>query len=286
MTGEHPSPIVLRRRLGTELRRLRDATKLTVEEVGKEMEWSRSKVSRMETGQALVKSYEIGVLCELYGATTEQRAMLRELGQRARERGWWKGYRDALPDWFEVYLGLESHARAIRTYEAEFVPGLLQTEGYARAVLRAGQVENSTPDVDRLVELRMARQARLPIESMPRYWAVLNEAALRRVVGGSRVMRAQLVKLAETTTLRNVTLQVVPFSAGAHAAMNGAFVILQFDAEQDKDVAYVETISGSLYFDKDADVERYSSTFERLVASALHPTESAELIAAAAKDLE
>jgi transcriptional regulator with XRE-family HTH domain len=286
MTEEHPNPIVLRRRLGTDLRRLRDATKLTVEEVGKEMEWSRSKVSRMETGQALVKSYEIGVLCDLYGATPEQRVTLRELGQRARERGWWKGYRDALPDWFEVYLGLESHARAIRKYEAEYVPGLLQTEDYARAVLRSGGADDSTDAIDRLVELRMARQARMPIESRPRYWAVLNEAVLRRVVGGPEVMRAQLCKLAEAATLRNVTLQVVPFSAGAHAAMNGPFVILQFDAEEDRDVAYLETISGSLYIDKNSEVKRYWLTFERLVASALPSTESAELIAAAAKDLE
>jgi hypothetical protein len=240
----------------------------------------------METGQAVVKSYEIKVLCDIYGATEKQRAVLGELGTRARERGWWKGYRDAMPDWFEVYLGLESHTKAIRTYEAEYVPGLLQTEDYARAVLRSGRTDDSVSDVERLVELRMARQARLPIESMPRYWALLNEAVLRRLVGGPEVMRTQLGRLAEAIELRNVTLQVVPFSAGAHAAMNGSFVILQFDAEQDKDVAYLETITGSLYMDKNVEVERYRMTFERLVASALRPAESAELIAEAAKVLE
>jgi transcriptional regulator with XRE-family HTH domain len=286
MTEEHPSPIVLRRRLGNEMRRLRDAKKLTVEEVGKEMEWSRSKVSRMETGQGVMKGYEIEVLCDLYGASAEQRAALVQLGRQAKERGWWKGYRDAMPDWFEVYLGLESHARTISAYQAEFVPGLLQTEDYARAVLRVGRMDNSVDAVNRLVELRTARQARLPVESIPRYWAVLNEGVLRRLVGGPGVMRAQLLKLAEIAEGCNVTLQVVPFSAGAHAAMDGSFVLLQFDAEDDRDVAYLETINGSLYLDKDPEVERYRLTFERLVASALSPTESAALIAAAAKDLE
>jgi transcriptional regulator with XRE-family HTH domain len=263
---------VLRMMLGAQLRRLREAADIPAEKAGYEIRASRSKISRMETGRVGLKVRDIQDLLTLYGVTDQtQRAKILALASRSREPEWWTRYNDILPDWFETYLGLESAARAIRSFEAQFVPGLFQTEDYARAVTRLGHQTAPEAEIERRVRLRVARQDLLSRPRRPRIWAVVDEAVLRRPIGGAAVMRAQLARLAEAARLPGVRLQAIPFSRGGHAAASGSFSILRFAEPDLPDVVYMEQLTSAVYLEQRAEVEHYLEVMDQLSAEALTP---------------
>lgn len=281
------SPTVKRRRLAAELRRRRDEAGMTIEEVAEQLEWSSGKISRIENARVSVLPRDVKFLLRIYGAeeSSEDWETLLALARESRQKGWWRAYGDAIPERYETYVGLEADATALRTYEPEFVPGLFQTEEYARAVHRATMIAVSDEDIERLVAVRMARQDRLRAQDAPEIWSVINEAVIRRVVGGPAVTRAQLGKLVETSRQPNVTLQVLPFSVGAHAGMDGAFMILGFPTPTDPDVVYVDYYTGTLYLEKPQEIQRYTLMFDHLRASALPVGQSRDLIARVADEL-
>ncbi|MFD0689359.1 helix-turn-helix domain-containing protein [Actinomadura fibrosa] len=280
----HSAPTVKRRRLAAELRRHRDASGLTLDQVAERLEWSNAKISRIENARVSVLPRDVKFLLGVYGVDGETRDFLVTLAREARQKGWWHSYGDAIPEWFEVYVGLESDATSIHSYEAEHVPGPLQTEDYARAVFH-GFLFGDEEEIEKRVAVRMARRERLVASGTPKFWVVVNEAVLRRVVGGPDVMRVQLEYLAEVARSPHVTLQVLPFSAGAHPAMSGSFVILQFPEPTDPHVVYLEAQTGGLYLEKKPEIERYSLAFDHLRAAALHPDDSRALISRVAGEL-
>ncbi|HTV98770.1 MAG TPA: helix-turn-helix transcriptional regulator [Streptosporangiaceae bacterium] len=279
------SPTLRGRRLAAELMLRREATSLSREEVARRLEWSTSTVFRIETGRSRPQPGNVRALLELYGVTGPERDGLIQLARDARQPGWWHSFRDVLPNPYEVYIGLEAGAAAIRDFEPVVVPGLLQTEGYAREVFRNGARELDREDVERRVQVRMARQEILTRADRPRLWAVVDEAVIRRVVGGPDLMREQLRHLIDSAAQGRTTIQVVPYRAGAHAGSIGPFVILQFPEPADPAVVYVETLAGDIYLDEPADVDCYTLAFDRLLAAALHPDDSVRLIEQAAKDI-
>lgn len=274
-------PTALRILLGSQLRRLREAKGISLQEAGDAIRASHSKISRLETGRVGFKDRDIADLLTLYGVLDEQeREALRGLARRANAPGWWHDYSDILPSWFEAYVGLEDAATQIRAYEVQFVPGLLQTEDYARAVTLLGHADASASEIDRRVRLRMARQAVLAKERPPNLWVVLDEAVLRRSVGGPDAMRAQLRHLLEAAEQPNVTVQVIPFQAGGHAAAGGAFSILRFAEPDLPDVVYLEQLTSALYLDKPEVVDSYLAVMERVSMEAATPAESTRAIRA------
>jgi transcriptional regulator with XRE-family HTH domain len=282
-----PSPTVRRRRLRYELRRLREQRGLTIEQVSDASggDLKPSTISRWETGDRSVRPTDLRLLLDIYDIGGEQREMLLTLAREARERGWWQSYGSAIPDWFQVYVGLEAEASSIHVYESELVHGLLQTADYYRAFLRTAPAAGNDDEIARKITVRLTRQERLTGDESPEYWAVLNEAAIRRVVGGIDVMRDQLNHLAEIAKLPHVSIQVLPFSAGVHPAMDGSFEILGFPEASDPDVVYLENQISSLYLEEQSEIERYTLMFNHLIAKALDPDESWRLIARAAKEL-
>ncbi len=282
-----PSPTVRGRRLRHELRKIREEHGLTIEQVSERSggDWNASTISRWETGDRRIRPVDLRRLLDLYDVHGEQREVMLTLARQARERGWWRSYSDAVPEWFEVYLGLEAEAAVIHDYAAELVPGLLQTADYYRAFMRAAPAAGDKETIERKAAVRLARQERLTGEDPPRFWAVLNEAVIRRVVGGATTMRAQLEHIAETADLAHVTVQVLPFRAGAHPAMDGSFIVLGFPEPTDPDVVYLESQAGSLYLERPPEVGRYAAIFSHLIAKALDPDESRALIARAAADM-
>jgi len=272
------NPTLRARRLALELLRRREAAGLTREEAARQLEWSTSTIFRIETGRSRPQPGNVRVLLELYGVTGPERDGLIRLAREARQPGWWHSFRDVLPNPYEVYIGLEAGAASIRNFEPNVVPGLLQTEEYARQTLRNGPGELDREDVERLVQVRMERQRILAREGRPRLWAVVDEAVIRRVVGGPEVMREQLRHLIECAEQGKTTLQVVPFGAGAHAGTTGPFVILDFPEATDPAVVYVETLAGDIYLEEPLDVDRYTLAFARLLAAALHPDDSVRLV--------
>jgi transcriptional regulator with XRE-family HTH domain len=280
------SPTVRRRRLATELHRLRQASKLTIEQVAEALEWSPGKVSKIENARVSVLPRDARRLLDVYGITDgHERELLLTLARESRERGWWQQYGEVVPQWFATYVGLEVEASTISAYQAEIVPGLLQTERYAAALHRAELMNATEEEIARHVAVRMERQARLTQPDAPQFWVVLNEAVIRRVVGERAVMHEQLVKLAEAASAPNVTLQVLPFSAGAHASMDSAFSIVSFDPPTDGEVVYLEHPTCSLYLEKPEEVARYRLIYEHLRAASLSFDESRRLIARSAEDL-
>jgi transcriptional regulator with XRE-family HTH domain len=270
---------VLRMLLGSQLRRLREAAGITPDQAGYEIRGSRSKISRMENGRVSFKDRDIADLLTLYGITNqEERQGTLELARRANAPGWWAKYSDIMPDWFEMYLGLEAAASVIRTFEIQFVQGLFQTEDYARAVTLLGHKAAPPAEIERRVSLRMRRQELLRSPAPPRVWSIMDEAALRRPVGGREVMRAQLKHLTEAGGLPFVTLQVVPFEHGGHAAASGTFAILRFGEPDLPDVVYVEQLTSALYLESRQDVDHYLEVMNRLSADALTPADSARFI--------
>jgi len=272
-------PTVLRILLGSQLRRLREAKGVTRDDAGYTIRASGSKISRMELGRVSFKERDVEDLLDLYGVDEEEAQALIALAKQANSPGWWHKYSDVLPDWFQVYVGLEEAALLIRLYEVQFVPGLLQTADYARAVIRLGLPSASADEVERRVGLRLARQEVLKKESGgPRLWAVVDEAALRRPIGGGEVMRAQLVRLIEAAREPNITLQVVPFRSGGHAAEAGAFTVMRFPEVDLPDVVYLEHLTSALYLDKREDVEKYTEVMERLSVEGESPERTIDIL--------
>ena len=276
------NPTLRARRLALELLRRREAAGLTREEAARQLEWSTSTIFRIETGRSRPQPGNVRVLLELYGVSGAERDGLIRLAREARQPGWWHSFRDVLPNPYEVFIGLEAGAASIRNFEPVVVPGLLQTEEYARQMSRGGPRELDREDIERRVQVRMERQRILTREDRPRLWAVIDEAVIRRLVGGPEVMAEQLRHLIECAEQGKTTLQVVPFSAGAHAGTTGPFIILDFPEPTDPSVVYVETLAGDLYLEERADVDRYTLAFDRLLAAALHPDDSVRLVQQAA----
>jgi transcriptional regulator with XRE-family HTH domain len=279
------SPTVRRRRLALELRRLREAARLTCEEVAEHLECSASKISRVETGRVSVSPRDVRDMLELYGVPEEQRDSLVQLSRDSRQKGWWHAYSDTIQPQFATYVGLESAASEIRVYEVNIIPGLLQTEDYARTIMRSGTMNGNEEDVERKVALRMARQPALTRDDPPMLWTVVDEAALRRRVGGTELMRAQLEHVLGLSSLKNVAMQVIPFGAGAHPAMGRPFVILVFPERVDPDVVYLEDLTSTLYLEDVDEVDRYNVFFNHLRATALSFEDSAALVTSVLKDL-
>ncbi|PPK67637.1 helix-turn-helix transcriptional regulator [Actinokineospora auranticolor] len=270
-----PSPTVRRRRLAAELRRFREAAELTIDEVGEKLECSASKISRIETGHVGVTPRDVRDMLELYGIEEARREALVQLAREARQKGWWHSYNEVFTGSF---VGLEADASFLHTHQALLIPGLLQIEEYTRAVIRAIRPDAEPAEVDLRVRGRLARQRLLTDPHPPDYWAVLDEAVLHRVTGGPEVMRAQLARLVEASTLPNVTIQVVPFGTGAHAGMETPFLILGFPEQADPDVVYVENTTTGVYLEQPSDVRRYTLMFDHLRASALGPDDTVALI--------
>jgi hypothetical protein len=272
-------PTVLRMLLGNQLHRLRETAGVTPDRAGYEIRASRSKISRMENGRVSFKDRDVADLLTLYGVTDEQkRASMLSLARQANTPGWWSKYGDVLADWFEAYLGLEGAASVIRTFELQFVHGLFQTEAYARAVTLLGYRTAPGEEIDRRVSMRLKRQDLLTSAEPPQVWSVVDEAALRRPVGGRAVMRAQLKRLTEVAELPHVTIQVVPFGRGGHAAASGSFTILRFREPELLDVVYIEQLTSALYLDNRDDVDHYMEVMNNLSAEALTPGRTARFL--------
>jgi len=265
--------------LGVQLRRLREAKGVSREKAGWEIRASESKISRMELGRVGFKERDVADLLTLYGVVDDdQRAALLSLARQANTPGWWHVYGDLLATWFQSYLDLEAAAALIRTYEVQFIPGLLQTRDYARAVILLGHEHAPADEIDRRVELRMARQQLLTRPEAPPLWAVIDEAALRRPIGGPEVMRAQIASLVDAASLPSVRLQIVPFHVGGHAGAGGAFTILRFGDRDLPDVIYIEQLTTALYLDKRDDVDQYAAAMERLCVQAEPPSRTPEIL--------
>ena len=270
------SPTVRRRELGTLLRKLRTQKGLTVEQAAERLMFSMSKLSRIETGHGVATPRDIRDLCELYEVTGEaERERLMSLAREGKQQGWWQSYE---LNQFADYVGLEAAAVSIRRYQSTVIPGLLQTRDYARIVHEVMIPKLTRERIDEFVEVRMTRQRLLTQNPAPRFWVVLDEAALHRLVGGRQVMSAQLDRLIEVTDLPNVTMQIIPYEAGAHPAMDSTFSMLDFDGSVPS-VVYVEGLVGWIYVDSPQDLARYQQVFECLCAMALTPQASVELVA-------
>lgn len=272
-------PTVLRILLGSQLRRLREAAGLSRADAGFTIRASESKMSRLESGRVSFKQRDVDDLLILYGVKDSgEREAFVALARQANEPGWWHQYSDVLPSWFQAYVGLEEAAVLVRTYEVQFVPGLLQTEEYARAAIAVGQPGASPDEIERRVSLRMARQQALARPNGPQLWTVVDEAALQRTLGDPDVMRAQIEWLIAMTKLPNVTLQVLPFGAGGHPAEGQSFVMLRFGDPDLPDVAYLEQLRSALYLEKREDVDHYAGVMDRLSVQAYDPERSIEFL--------
>jgi transcriptional regulator with XRE-family HTH domain len=270
--------------LGSQLRRFREVAGVSPEQAAYEIRASRSKISRMEHGRVGFKVRDVDDLLTLYGVQDEQlRTRLRGYAQQASTPGWWSKYDDVLPDWFEAYLGLEGAASVIRTFELQFVNGLFQTETYARAVTLLGNKTAPAEEIDRRVSVRIKRQDLLTGPEPPQVWSVMDEAVLRRPVGGRKVMREQMAHLVEVASLPWVTIQVVPFARGGHAAAGGSFTVLRFAEPEVPDIVYIEHLTSALYLDGREDVDHYLEVMNDLSTEAVTPDRSAALLAEAAE---
>jgi transcriptional regulator with XRE-family HTH domain len=271
-------PTVQRLVLGSQLRRLRESRGISAEQAAESIRGSHSKISRMEHGRVGFKERDVGDLLTLYGVTdNEERAALLNLAREANTPGWWHAYSDILPAWLEPYVGLEAAASVIRTYEIQFVPGLLQTEGYARALIQHGSAA-SEEEIARRGELRTSRQEILRRPDAPQLWAVVDEGALRRPVGSTEVVREQLRYLIEIADHPAVTLQILPFRVGAHSAMGGPFTILRFAEPDLQDVVYIEQLTSALYLDKPSEVDSYLEVMEQLCLQAEPAANTAKVL--------
>jgi transcriptional regulator with XRE-family HTH domain len=272
-------PTVRRRRLGAELRRLREAHSLKLEEVAEQLGLAPSTLSRIETGKAPTKSAYLTAMLGMYGVDDPgARKVLVDMAREGHRKGWWSIYDDVLPSGFDIYVGLEAEACGLRSYETDVVHGLLQTTDYALAVLRELRPRDSDEQIRRVVDLRMQRQRLLDQDPPLDLWLILDEGAIRRNIGGTAVMRPQLEHLVQASRWSNVTLQVLAFGSGAHAGLTGPFSILEFPERSDEDVAYTESVGGMIYMEKDREVRLCAEAFDRMRAAALSPAASVELI--------
>jgi transcriptional regulator with XRE-family HTH domain len=270
------SPTVRRRRLALTLRQLRDRVGLTSADAARRVDHDASWLSRIENAEVRPHPNDVRALLSLYGVDGDQAEAVIAVARQAKQRGWWQGYTDILPDWFATFVGMEAEASVIRTYQCQVVPGIFQTEEYARAVFEGGPLSMRDDEVERQVALRLERQAILTSDDPPMLRAVIDEGAIRRVVGGPTVMRAQIEQLVEASSRRNIQIQLLPYSAGA--GFDGSFLILDFpplpapypDAAEDR-VVFVDTLAGALYLERPVEIAWYSTAHEQLQALALTP---------------
>jgi transcriptional regulator with XRE-family HTH domain len=285
LEGASVDAIVLRMLLGTQLRRFREAAGVTPEQAGRAIRGSRSKISRMETGRVGLKVRDVTDLLGLYGVTDDHlRSQFIDLARQSAEPDWWAKFSDVLPDWFETYLGLESAASTIRSFEIQFVNALFQTEDYARAVTMLGHQAAPPGEIEHRVALRLKRQDLLDRPSPPRIWSVMDESVLRRPVGGPDVLRTQLHRLAELARMPHVTIQVVPFVRAGHAGESGSFTFLRFEERTLPDVVYIEQLTSAIYLEQRPDVEHYLEVMDQLSAEALPPAATISFIEQVARE--
>ncbi|MUT90689.1 helix-turn-helix domain-containing protein [Streptomyces sp. Z38] len=276
------SPTARRRRLSIELKKLREKSALTCAQVGQALDWSGSKVNRMETGSGRVQPSDVDALCRFYDTSDELREFLKSLAREAKTRGWWQVHGAGVPEWFNIYIGLEQDASTLRQYQCEVLPGLMQTEAYARELHTTG-AHMSAEDIDRAVRVRLERQDMLTRPDAPEAWFVVNEGAVRNVIGDREVMRDQLEKVLEAADLPSVTLQVLPFDSGTYPA-TGSFTMLGFPAPEDPDLVYRDGITDAVYLEGEHHVREYTRAFDGLRAAALSPQRSARLVHSVVKE--
>ncbi|MGW0821984.1 helix-turn-helix domain-containing protein [Streptomyces sp. NPDC002845] len=277
------NPTVRRRRLGQELRRLREDKGMTAEQVAERLLVSQSKISRLENGRRSINQRDVRDLCGVY-EVEDQRIVesLMQMAKDSRQQGWWHAFGD-IP--YSVYIGLETDAESLRVYEPQIITGLLQCRSYSEAIIQGALPEASPTEIDTRVQVRMRRQERVTTDNSPlRLWAVLDEAALRRIVGSRMVMREQLEHLVQMSQLPHVTVQVLPFDVGAHPGLNGQYTILEFADAADSSVVYIEGVTSDLYLEKAPDVQKYTVMYEHLRAQALNVDQSRQTIENVAKE--
>ncbi|MFJ9374374.1 helix-turn-helix domain-containing protein [Streptomyces sp. NPDC101455] len=277
------NPTVRRRRLGQELRRLRELKGMTAEEVAERLLVSQSKISRLENGRRSISQRDVRDLCGVYEVEDVRIVdSLMQMAKDSRQQGWWHSFGD-IP--YSVYIGLETDAASLRVYDPQVVPGLLQTRQYAEALITGALPETASADIDKRVQVRLRRQERISAPENPlRLWTVMDESAVRRVVGNRSLMRDQLEHLVEQSQLPHVTVQVIPFDMGAHPGLNGQYAILEFPDAADSSVVYIEGVTSDLYLEKANDVQKYSVMYEHLRAQALNVDQSRQFIADIAKE--
>lgn len=278
MASKKPAPTVRLRRLAAELRRLRAAAELSQEDVAEQTGINKATLYRIETARTRPQKRTLIALLNLYGASGEQREHLLALSRDAGKQGWLRPYHEDLPEEYTAYISFESDAEGVRNYESLFIPGLLQTEDYARAVIRGVLPTASQQEVEDRVQARMERQPVLAKDEPLKLWAIIDEAALQKLVGGAAVMKSQLQHLVDASTTPHVTVQVIPHSAGAHAGMPGAFVVMDFPDPMDTSLIYIDSMAGDLFLESEEEVRRYSDIFDNLRAVALSPDETVTLI--------
>ncbi|WP_040453734.1 helix-turn-helix domain-containing protein [Kribbella catacumbae] len=280
-------PTALRIMLGAHLRRLRERAGVTRSDAGWAIRSSESKISRMELGRVGFKERDVEDLLTLYSVSDPaERDRLLQLARDANNRGWWHRYNDVTPDWFDAYLGLEVAADLIRTYEIQFVPGLLQTPEYTRAVAGLSGAERSPDEIDKIVALRKTRQAVIERDPPLRLWAVVEESVLRRPIGGTQVLREQLAALIQAIQRPTITLQVIPLGTAGHAATGGAFSVLRFPQADLPDVVYLEHLTSALYLDKRDDLDSYTHVLDSLTVSAPPPQQAEEQLTTILRQLD
>ncbi|WP_030693524.1 helix-turn-helix transcriptional regulator [Streptomyces globisporus] len=276
------NPTVRRRRLGQELRKLREAKNMTAEQVAERLLVSQSKISRLENGRRSISQRDVRDLCGVYEVEDERMVdSLMQMAKDSRQQGWWHAFGD-IP--YSVYIGLETDAESLRMYESQIIPGLLQTPAYAEAVISGAMPESTPAEIEKRVTVRTRRQDRIRDEERPlRLWAVIDEGALHRIVGGRQLMVEQLEHLIEQSHLPHVTVQVIPFEMGAHPGISGQYSILEFPDTSDSSVVYIEGVTSDLYLEKAQDVGKYSVMYEHLRAQALNVEQTREFISKMAK---
>lgn len=284
MASKKHTPTVRLRRLAAELRRLRGAADMSREDASAQTGINYATLYRIETARARPQMRTLATLLSLYGVAAEQRDYMTILCRDAAKQGWLRPYHSDLPEEYTAYISFEAEAAGVRNYESLFIPGLLQTEEYARAVIRGVLPMASQQEVEDRVQARIERQQVLAKDNPLKLWAIVDEAALRRLVGGTEVMQAQLRHLGDLTSSPHVTLQVIPFGVGAHAGMPGAFVVMDFADPMDTDLIYIDSMAGDLFLESDADISRYNFIFDNLRAVALGPDASATQIAEVANE--
>lgn len=281
LSARRQPPTVRLRRLAAELRRLRTEADLTREEVSEQTSINPATLYRIETARVRPQRRTLMAMLDTYGITDEdQRGELIALSQQATQLGWLQTYESELPELYTTYISFETEARSVHNYESLFVPGLLQTQDYARAVIKAGLPLATEEDIHARIEARIRRQESLRKKDSIRLWTIVDEAVLHRQVGSAKVTAEQLEVLAEAATQPHITLQVIPFDSGAHAGMPGSFVIMDFPNPADPALVYIDSMAGDLFLEHEADVRRFTTTFEYLQATALDPTSSIKAIEA------
>ncbi|WP_405779839.1 helix-turn-helix domain-containing protein [Streptomyces sp. NBC_00859] len=276
------NPTVRRRRLGQELRRLRELKGMTAEEVAERLLVSQSKISRLENGRRSISQRDVRDLCGVYEVEDHRIVdSLMQMAKDSRQQGWWHAFGD-IP--YSVYIGLETDAASLRVYDPQVVPGLLQTRQYAEALIAGALPETAVTDIEKRVQVRLRRQERVSADESPlRLWVVIDESALRRVIGDKQLMIGQLEHLVELSQLPHVTVQVLPFAVGAHPGINGQYAILEFPDTADSSVVYIEGVTSDLYLEKAHDVQKYSVMYEHLRAQALNVDQTRQFIMEIAK---